>query len=202
MRFVAATHNKHKLEEFRAITELFGFELVTKEDVGLGDLDPEETGTTLEENSLIKARAICRAGGYPAIADDTGLMVDALNGAPGIYSARYGGEDGNDVLNRARLLKELAGVPPERRTAHFASVITAVWPDGRVLQARGEVHGHILEEERGDHGFGYDSLFCPDGYEEPFAVLPAELKNRISHRANALREFRTQLERLTREHEL
>ena len=193
MRIVAATQNAHKLVEIRAITDQFGFELVSQADVGLKDVDIEENGTTFEENSFIKADTICRMTGEASIADDSGIVVDALGGAPGIYSARYAGEHGNDALNREKLLKELEGVPFEKRTARFVAVITLVWPDGKKLVARGEVEGHIAFEESGPNGFGYDSLFIPLGHEITFGNFDPEEKNKISHRANALNKLKNLL---------
>ena len=210
MQLVAATHNKHKLEEIDAITKKFGFELLSEADVGLGDFEPEETGSTFAENSLMKAKAICERSGLPTIADDSGLMVDALDGAPGVFSARYAGEHGDDAANNAKLLKELNGVPMENRKACFTSVITVIWPKGTparsvpvfavededgylYIQATGSVDGHILEEPEGDNGFGYDPLFRPMFMDHSFAVLGADIKNLISHRANALTALQTQL---------
>ena len=190
MRIVAATQNAHKLVEIRTITDAFGFELISQAEVGLADVDIEENGTSFEENSFIKADTICRMTGEASIADDSGIVVDALGGAPGIYSARYAGEHGNDALNREKLLKELEGVPFEKRSARFVAVITLVYPDGRKLVARGEVEGHIAFEERGENGFGYDSLFIPLGYDITFGEFDPEAKNRISHRANALIELK------------
>ena len=190
MRIIAATGNAHKLIEIRAITDEYGFELVSQADVGLGGVDIEETGTTFEENSFIKADAICRLSGSPAIADDSGLAVDILGGAPGIYSARYAGAHGDDAANRRKLLEALKDVPLEKRRARFCCVITLLWPDGKKIIAEGSCPGHIAFSESGDHGFGYDSIFIPDGYSESFGVIPEDIKNRISHRAEALKELR------------
>ncbi len=178
MRLVAATQNKHKLEEIGRIVSDFDMELVSMKDAGLGDLDIEETGETLEENSRIKAEAVCRLTGCAAIADDTGLMVDALDGAPGVYSARFAGEHGNDAANRALLLQKLQG--------SVRGVITLCWPDGRALVARGECPGVITKEERGTEGFGYDAVFLPDGETHTFAEMSMEEKNALSHRGRAL----------------
>ena len=132
--------------------------------------------------------------GKITLADDSGLMVDYLGGAPGVYSARFAGEDGNDKKNNEKLLRLLEGVPADERTAQFVSVITMVYPDGTVISARGECHGRIITEPAGDGGFGYDPLFVPDGYEKTFAQLSAEEKNAISHRAAALAELEKLLE--------
>ena len=196
MRIVAATQNAHKLVEIRAITDQYGFELISQAEAGLADLDVEETGMTFEENSYIKADAICKACGLPAIADDSGLAVDALDGAPGVFSARYAGEHGNDAANRRKLLEDMKDVPEEQRGAKFVCVITLVFPDGRKLVSRGECPGHIGFEEKGDHGFGYDSLFIPDGLEQTFAEVDAEVKNSMSHRAHALENLKPMLEEL------
>lgn len=196
MRIIAATQNMHKLAELRAISGNYGYELLSQADVGLEDMDVDETGESFEENSFIKADAVCRASGEPAVADDSGLAVDALNGAPGIYSARYAGEHGNDAKNRAKLLEALKDVPEGERGAKFVCVITLVLPDGRRLVSRGECPGRIGFEEKGDNGFGYDPLFIPDGSDKSFAELDAEVKNSISHRARALEGLRPLLERL------
>lgn len=190
MKIIAATHNKGKLTEFNDIVKDFGLELVSWDDAGLGDLEIEETGTTCEENSFIKADTICRMKGIAAIADDTGLFVDALGGEPGIYSARYAGEDCSEKDNRVKLLKKLEGVPYEKRTATFVSVITVVYPDGRRLVARGECPGHIALAEAGDRGFGYDSIFVPEGQEKTFAELPLAYKDEVSHRARAMKQLK------------
>ena len=186
MKIIAATKNRGKLAELRAILEEKGIELVSWEEAGLGDTEIEETGSTCEENSYIKAKAVCDMTGKAALADDTGLFVDAADGEPGINAARYAGEHGNDAANRAKLLERLEGVPFEKRTAKFVTVISVVSPDGEVIEARGECPGHISFEERGDRGFGYDSIFIPEGYEKTFAELPAEFKNSLSHRHMAL----------------
>lgn len=190
MRLIAATQNKHKLTEINAITADFGFELESMAEAGLGDLEIEENGTTFEENSYIKAAEVCRLTGCAAIADDSGLMVDALGGAPGVYSARFAGEHGDDAANRKKLLEELEGVPDAQRGAKFVSVITIAWPDGSRSVARGECPGSIIHEERGDGGFGYDSLFVPEGASLTFAEISAEEKNAVSHRARALAVLR------------
>lgn len=195
MIIVAATQNKHKIEEISAITKPLGMEIISRQEAGVPDFEVVEDGDTFEENSEKKARAIMEACGQITIADDSGLMVDALGGAPGVYSARYAGEDGNDAKNNVKLLAMMSDVPMEQRTAKFVSVITMVYPDGETLVARGECRGHIIFEEKGDNGFGYDPLFVPEGFTKTFAELTGEEKNKISHRASALRE----LERLLKE---
>ena len=185
--FVLASHNRAKLIEMRDILGELGIRVLSQAEAGV-DVEPEETGSTFEENALIKARAVMEASGMPAVADDSGLAVDALSGAPGVYSARYGGgHDRTDAERNALLLKNMEN--EEHRSAKFVSVIAVAWPDGRVVTARGEVCGEIAREERGSNGFGYDPLFLlPDGRH--MAELSSEEKNSISHRGNALRELK------------
>ena len=189
MKVVLASKNPHKLVEISKITEKFGFELVLQSQLGV-DIDVEETGTTFEENSLLKARAVMEATGLPALADDSGIAVDALNGDPGIYSARYGFDDTLDDWGRLLLLlKNTEHVPDGQRQAQFVCVISFITPDGQVIQARGEIHGELLRAPRGENGFGYDPIF----YYPPMGLSTAEMspedKNQVSHRANALRVF-------------
>ena len=184
MKLAIATNNQHKLQEIRAILGDSFEELLSLKDLGI-DVDVEETGTTLEENAIIKARAILALSGIATLADDTGLMVDALNGAPGVYSARYAGEEHNDAKNRALLLKNLNGV--KDRSAHFATVIALCYPDGKTLTASGRVNGEILMSERGTEGFGYDSLFFSTELGKTFAEATQAEKNSVSHRGRALR---------------
>lgn len=184
MKLAIATNNQHKLQEIRAILGDSFEELLSLTDLGI-DVDVEETGTTLEENALIKARAILALSGIATLADDTGLMVDALNGAPGVYSARYAGEEHNDAKNRALLLKNLDGA--KDRSAHFATVIALCYPDGKTLTASGRVNGEILLSERGTEGFGYDSLFFSTELGKTFAEATQAEKNSVSHRGRALR---------------
>lgn len=191
MKLALATNNKHKLQEMRAILDGCFDELLSLGDLGI-DVDIEETGSTLEENALIKAREIVRLTGMPALADDTGLMVDALDGAPGVYSARYAGEAHDDVANRALLLKNLSGIV--NRSAHFGTVIAVCYPDGHYLVAEGRVDGIIIHEARGENGFGYDSLFFSNELGKTFAEASPEEKNAISHRGRALRAMVKQLQ--------
>ncbi len=186
MKLAIATNNKHKLSEIRAILGDSFEELLSLSELGI-DIDIEETGKTLEENALIKARTIFRLSGLAAIADDTGLMVDALDGAPGVYSARYAGEEHNDAKNREYLLKNLQGV--NDRSAHFATSIALCYPDGTELLSEGRVDGEILHEERGSEGFGYDSLFYSHELGKTFAEASQAEKNTVSHRGRALREM-------------
>ena len=189
MKVVLASKNPHKLVEINKITEKFGFELVLQSQLG-GDIDVEENGTTFEENSFIKAVAVMKATGLPALADDSGIAVDALNGEPGIYSARYGFDPSLDDRGRLELLlKNTEQVPDGQRQAQFVCVITMVTPDGQVIQARGEIHGELTREPRGENGFGYDPIFFYPPLGKTTAELSAEEKNAVSHRANALKSF-------------
>ena len=189
MKVVLASKNKHKLEEISQITEKFHMELVLQSELGV-DIDVEETGTTFEENSLIKAEAVMKATGLPALADDSGIMVDALGGEPGIYSARYGFDESLDDRGRLELLlKNTEHVPDGQRHAKFVSVISFITPEGNVIQARGEIHGELTREPRGDHGFGYDPIFYYPPFGKTTAELTPEEKNSVSHRANALKVF-------------
>ena len=186
MKVVLASKNQHKLVEISAILEKLGIELVLQSELGI-DVDVEETGTTFEENSFLKADAVMRASGMPALADDSGIAVDALNGAPGIYSARYGFDESLDDHGRMMLLlKNTEDVPDDQRQAQFVCVITLVMPDGRQVQARGEVHGMLLREPVGENGFGYDPIFYYPSKNCGFAQLAPEEKNKVSHRARAL----------------
>ena len=189
MKVVLASKNPHKLVEISQITEKFGMELVLESQLGV-DIDVEETGSTFEENSFIKAEAVMRATGLPALADDSGICVDALGGEPGIYSARYGFDDSLDDFGRLQLLlKNTEQVPDGKRQAQFVCVITFVTPEGQVIQARGEVHGELLRAPAGEGGFGYDPIFYYPPFGKSLAqVSPAE-KNSVSHRANALKVF-------------
>ena len=181
MKLVVATGNKNKLRE---IAEIFtDFEVISQKEAGF-DVDVEETGTTFVENARLKAHAAAKALGCMALADDSGLCVDALNGAPGVYSARYCGRHGSDEENRKVLLKNMQGI--ENRKAHFTSAIAIVYPDGRELVAEGHTYGEILHEETGDGGFGYDCLFFSDDLQKSFGVATAEEKNKVSHRFRGL----------------
>ena len=189
MKVVLASKNPHKLVEISKITEQFDMELVLQSELGV-DIDVEENGSTFEENSYIKAKAVMEATGLPALADDSGIAVDALNGEPGIYSARYGFDESLDDWGRLQLLlKNTENVPDGQRQAQFVCVITLVTLDGKVIQARGEVHGELLRAPAGEGGFGYDPIFYYPPFGKSLAqVSPAE-KNSVSHRANALKVF-------------
>lgn len=184
--------NPGKLRELRELLELPGLEL---ESLVPGTRSPEETGATLLENARIKARAAVELTGLPALADDTGLEVDALGGRPGVHAARFAGPGAGDAENRARLLEELADVPPARRGARFRTVCLVRWPDGREAVAEGVLEGRIAQQPRGEQGFGYDSVFeLPEG--RTLAELPAADKNLDSHRARAVRNLRAPLQEL------
>lgn len=192
---VVASSNKHKIDEISKVTKKFGIDVISRDDAGIPiEFDIEENGSTFEENSYIKAKAIMDICGKPTIADDSGLMVEALGGAPGVYSARFAGEDQNDERNNEKLKDLLKDVSYKDRRAKFISVITLLFPDGRKIVVRGECPGHIIEEERGHNGFGYDPLFVPEGYGSTFGMLSPEVKNEISHRAMALKSLAKELE--------
>lgn len=189
MKIVLASNNQHKLKEIGKITEKFGFDLILQSDLGI-NIEVEENGHSFEDNSLLKARAVMEATGFAALADDSGLVVDALNGEPGIYSARYGFDDSLDDWGRLQLLlKNMESIPDTQRQAKFVCVITLMTPQGRVIQARGEVCGQILRQPRGKEGFGYDPIFYYAPKNKTMAEMTAQEKNEISHRANALGVF-------------
>ena len=190
MKFVLATQNPKKLTEMRAILEDLGVEIVSEAELGV-KIEVEETGETFAENSLLKAKAVMEATKLPAIADDSGLCVDALNGGPGVYSARFGGE-GLDDAGRYRLLLELLRGQSDRR-AHFHTTITCAFPNGDILQEDGDVEGTIAFAPMGEGGFGYDPVFFVPDKRKTFAQLTAEEKAEISHRGNALRAFKEKL---------
>lgn len=189
MKLVLASNNAHKLDEMRAILAELGMDVVSQGEMGL-HVDPDENGVTFEENSYIKAKAVMDACGLPTIADDSGLMVDALNGEPGVYSARYGGERNRTDRDRLNyLLEKMEQVPEGQRGAKFVSVITMLTPEGKQIVARGECPGTILRAPAGENGFGYDPVFYVPEAGCTFAQLSAEDKNHISHRARALAAF-------------
>ena len=193
MKVVLASKNPHKLVEISKITEKFGMELILQSQLGV-DIDVEETGTTFEENSFLKAEAVMKATGLPALADDSGIAVDALNGEPGVYSARYGFDESLDDWGRLELLlKNTEHVPDGQRQAQFVCVITMVTPDGKTIQARGEIHGELIREPRGENGFGYDPIFYYPPYGKTTAEMAPEEKNAVSHRGNALRVLNDKL---------
>lgn len=186
MKVVAATGNRHKLKEFREIFP--DWNIVSEQEAGFSG-EVEETGESFLENALLKARAVCRATGQPALADDSGIVVDALGGAPGVHSARYSG--GDDADNRALLLNNMQNAA--NRDAHFTSAIALVFPDGREVTAEGSTFGTILREERGSSGFGYDCLFYSSDLKKSFGEATDEEKNSVSHRGRALAALREKL---------
>ncbi len=192
---VIATNNQHKVEEIETALNFEGWEFKSLKDAGLQS-DPEETGSLFIDNARIKARAAFELASCAVLADDSGLIVDALDGAPGVYSSRYSGVDGDDAANNAKLLSELSDVPLEKRTARFASVLVFIDEDGAETVAEGFVEGKIGFELKGSNGFGYDPLFLPDLYggDTTMAELTQVEKNSISHRGNALRELKTKLQ--------
>ena len=187
MKIIIATHNKHKLQEMSRILSPMGYEVVTDRDLGIELTDAEENGKTFHDNARIKAESGCKESGLPCIADDSGLCVDALDGAPGVFSARYSGVHGDDDGNNKKLLSELDGVPTEKRTAHFACAICVSFPDGSEVTATGKCEGYIGYEKKGTNGFGYDPLFMVG--DRSLAEMTAEEKDAISHRGNALKEL-------------
>lgn len=190
MKLILASNNRGKLREIKEIIGDLGLEVMTKDEAGLGGPSPVEDADSLEGNALIKARALDTD--QAVLADDTGLFVRALDG-PGVHTARYAGEGATDEANRAKLLNDMEGI--EDRSAYFETVIVLLYK-GDVYTARGRCHGEILREEAGDLGFGYDSIFKPDGYEESFAQLDPVIKNSISHRSRALEDLKGILEDL------
>ena len=193
MRFVLASNNARKLEELRQILSQMGHEVLSQREAGL-NLTVEETGTTFEENARLKVRGASDALGLPVIADDSGLMVDALDGAPGVYSARYGGEGLDDRGRNALLLKNMEG--KENRSARFVCCICCRFPDGREITARGECPGQILEGPRGKDGFGYDPVFYMPEYGKTMAEMTPEEKNAVSHRGRALERLAAELRKI------
>ena len=192
MKLILASNNKGKLAELKAMLSDMGVEILSQSEAGL-DLDVEETGTTFAENALLKARAACEASGEAAVADDSGLMVDALGGEPGVYSARYGGGGLSDPEKCELLLKNLEN--EKLRSAKFVSSIACVFPTGEIIRAEGECRGEIIREPRGENGFGYDPVFYIESMGRTMAEISAEEKNSISHRGNALKEFKVKLKK-------
>lgn len=185
IRFIAATKNRGKLKEITEILADFPFAVMSMEKAGI-NMDIDENGCTFEENALIKARAVSEAAGEIVMADDSGLEVDFLNGAPGIYSSRFAGEGATDGDRNNKLLGLLEGVPLERRTARFVCAVAVVFPDGRYFTVKGTCEGYINHKPAGINGFGYDPLFYIPEYGETIAQMDSETKNNISHRGKAL----------------
>lgn len=188
MKFVLASKNPDKLKEMREIMDQLGIEVVSEAEAGV-DVEVEETGSTFEENAVLKAKAVCRASGLPAIADDSGLCVTALGGGPGVYSARYGGPGAD---SKRLVLENLRGQTD--RTAKFVCCVCCIFPDGGGIGARGECEGMIAYAPRGEGGFGYDPIFLVPGMKKTFAQMTPEEKNAISHRGKALAAFQEKLE--------
>lgn len=191
MKMILASNNKKKLIEMQTLLSELGIDVVSQRDAGC-DFEVEETGETFEENAYLKASAVTAATGEIAIADDSGLMVDALDGAPGVYSARFtGNHEDTDEQRYLFLLEKLQG--EENRAAKFVSSICCTFPNGDILRARGECRGSIAHAPSGSGGFGYDPVFVPENYEQTMAELGAEVKNRIAHRGRAIRAFQEEL---------
>lgn len=185
MQIVLSTDNAHKLAEIRSILAPLGYEVLTKSEVGAGALEVIEDAPDLDGNAMKKARALHALTRLAVLADDTGLFVDALDGEPGVHSARYASEH-DDAANREKLLRNLKGTPDDMRTAHFETVLAYIDASGVETVVRGRVDGSITKDERGSHGFGYDSLFLPVGEEKTFAEMNDDEKNALSHRRRAL----------------
>lgn len=198
MKFILASQNRHKLVEMQSILSAHGMEVVLQGDLGLR-VEVEETGSSFAENAMLKAKAVMEASGLPAIADDSGVCVDALNGAPGIYSARYGGPELDDIRRYELLLQNMRGVTD--RTAHFTSAIACIFPNGDTLEAEGICPGSIAYAPQGSGGFGYDPVFYLPQLKKTYAQLTAEEKAMVSHRGKALEVFDGKLRQYLAEHQ-
>lgn len=190
---IVSSDNNHKITEIKNILKDLPITVLSKTEAGCGDIEVVEDGGTLEENATKKAVEIAKKANGIVIADDTGLFVDKLNGEPGVYSARYSGENATYISNNQKLLEKLEGVPLEERTAKFKTIIAIVLEDKSVKLLSGECSGRIGFEPKGENGFGYDPLFIVDGYGMTFAELGEDVKNTISHRANALKKLKEEL---------
>lgn len=188
-QIIIATKNKGKIREFKDFFKVYGIEVLSLFDLDKNIPDIAETGATFEENAALKAEQIASLLNKPVLADDSGLMVDALDGAPGIYSARYAGEEKSDDANNEKLLNALKSVPEEKRTAEFVCVLAVCVPEEETVFQTGICKGKIASKPQGSNGFGYDPLFVPDGYTKTMAEIPAEEKNRISHRSQAIKKL-------------
>lgn len=195
-RLVLSTNNMNKLEEIRDILKDLPIEVLAKKDIGASNFNIEEDGTTLEENSIKKAKTLSEKTDYLVMADDSGLFVDKLNGEPGVFSSRYAGEEGNDEKNNQKLMSSMENIPLIERTARFRTIITLITEDKEIITVEGECKGHIGYEPKGDNGFGYDPLFIPYGYDKTFGELSEEIKNKISHRGKALEKMKEVLIKL------
>jgi XTP/dITP diphosphohydrolase len=193
-KVIIATANRGKAKEFEQMFQAYGIDILTLLDLE-EPIDIQETGTTFEENALIKAREVATRLNMPVIADDSGLEVDALDGRPGVYSARYAGEQKDDQANIEKVLRELKGVPFEQRTARFRCALAVVFPSGEELTVHGTCEGYITEQPKGTNGFGYDPIFYVPEKQCTMAELPSEIKNKISHRAHALQQFKKRMDK-------
>lgn len=198
-KLILSTNNENKVEEIRNILKNLPIKVLSKKDIGLGDLHVREDANSLEDNSKLKAKALASKTKYMVMADDSGLFVEALNGKPGVYSSRYGGEEGNDKRNNEKLLEEMKGIPYENRRAKFKTVISLINEDKEILFIQGECKGYIGFKLEGENGFGYDPLFIPQDYDRTFAQLGEEIKNIISHRAKALEEAKNILTKMVKD---
>ncbi|MBQ5346732.1 MAG: RdgB/HAM1 family non-canonical purine NTP pyrophosphatase [Ruminococcus sp.] len=197
MKFIIATNNAQKLKELERILSPLGINAVSPKQEGISLDDVDENGATFKENSYIKAKAACEKTGLPAIADDSGICVDALDGAPGIFSARFAGDEATDEDKNNLILEKLKSVPEEKRGAHYTCAVTCVFPSGDEIQVEGYCYGKIAYEPDGDGGFGYDPIFLYNGVS--FGQVSAEEKDKVSHRGNALRMFKAELLRYLEE---
>lgn len=195
-KLIISTGNQNKVDEIAIILKDLPIEILSKKELGLGDLNVIEDGATLEKNSILKAKALAEKTNYMVVADDSGLFVDYLNGDPGIYSSRYGGEEGNNEKNNKKLLEELKNVPLEERKAQFKCVIALITEDKGLVLVEGQCKGTIGHQLKGNNGFGYDPLFIPEGYSETFGELDEEIKNKISHRAKALEGLKKEIKKI------
>lgn len=193
-KIIFATGNEGKMKEIRLLLDDLGIEILSLKEAGI-DLDIQEDGETFEENAVIKAKAVMNETGTLVLADDSGLEIDYLNGEPGVYSARYLGEDTSYRIKNQNLIDRLEGVPEEKRTARFVCIIAAVFPDGKILTTKGTIEGIIGYEERGEGGFGYDPIFWLPEYGCSTAELSMEKKNELSHRGKALRAMKKELKK-------
>lgn len=186
---VLATHNKGKIREFESVLAPLGYKAVPVGDVVKGIEEPEETGTTFMENARIKAAYYMKASGLPCLADDSGIVADALDGRPGVYSARYAGPECDDEKNNSKLIADLSVFPPEERTVHYVCDLVLLWPDGREIEATGTCDGILIDHYEGENGFGYDPLFYVPSKGKTMAQLTMDEKNEISHRGKALEKL-------------
>ena len=193
MKFIIATNNPKKLVELERILNPLGIEAVSAKEAGVVLDEVEETGTTFAENAFLKADAASKKTGMPAVADDSGLSVDALDGRPGVYSARYAGENATDKDRYTKLLNEMKDVPEDKRSAHFTSAICCILPDGSKIEVEGRCDGKIAFEPFGDRGFGYDPVFLYG--DKSYAQLTAEEKDKVSHRGKSLRKLQVELKK-------